>query len=400
MDARQVRGLAIAKAKRIKKVAKDVWTVPSETHSGTYVVDSRKGTCSCPDHETRACRCKHIWAVEFVRRKVTNPDGSTLVEETLKVTYTQDWHAYNKAQTSEKAHVQILLRDLCEGIVEPKPGRGRPPLRLADTIYGATMKVFTGLSGRRADTDIRECKVKGHIDYSPHYNSIFNCLQDPGVTPILKCLVEESAAPLAAVESQFAVDGTGFATSIYDRWYDHKYGKVQKKQHWIKAHIMCGVKTHVVTAVEVTDGNFNDCPELPGLLTTTDNRFDVQEVLADKGYLSRKNVASIEQVGAVPYIPFKINSNSRGAESWKKMWHLYSFKREEFLTHYHQRSNVETVFSAIKRKFDGNVRSRLFRSQVNEVLCKVLCHNLSVLVHSFHELKIDPVFWKDPTSAT
>ena len=32
---------------------------------------------------------------------------------------------------------------------------------------------------------------------------------------------------------------------------------------------------------------------------------------------------------------------------------------------------------------------------VNEVLCKVICHNLCVLVQSIYELGIDPVFWKE-----
>jgi hypothetical protein len=30
---------------------------------------------------------------------------------------------------------------------------------------------------------------------------------------------------------------------------------------------------------------------------------------------------------------------------------------------------------------------------VNETLCKVLCHNLIVLIHEMYELEIDPVFW-------
>ena len=32
---------------------------------------------------------------------------------------------------------------------------------------------------------------------------------------------------------------------------------------------------------------------------------------------------------------------------------------------------------------------------VNETLCKILCHNLAVLINETHELGIDPVFWSD-----
>jgi transposase len=64
-------------------------------------------------------------------------------------------------------------------------------------------------------------------------------------------------------------------------------------------------------------------------------------------------------------------------------------KREEFLTHYHKRSNVETTFHMIKAKFGQRLRSKTMTAQINEALCKVLCHNLCVVIQSVHELGID-----------
>jgi transposase len=96
--------------------------------------------------------------------------------------------------------------------------------------------------------------------------------------------------------------------------------------------------------------------------------------------MSADNLRATAAHGATPYIPFKTNfSNTSGMkkdELWKKLFHFYSFKREEFLTHYHKRSNVETVFSMIKAKFGERLRSKTETAQINEALCKVLCHNL------------------------
>lgn len=73
------------------------------------------------------------------------------------------------------------------------------------------------------------------------------------------------------------------------------------------------------------------------------------------------------------------------------------FNREEFMARYHKRSNVETAFSMIKGKFGVFVRSKSDVGQINEALCKVLCHNICVLIQAIHELGIDPTFGAIPT---
>jgi len=291
------------------------------------------------------------------------------------------------------------LKGLCEGIVQPQQGRGRPRLPLADVLFSAVMKTYTTVSGRRAASDIRECEAKGHIDTAPHYNSIFKYLDNPNLTPILKTLIEQSALPLRAIETDFAVDSSGFGTSVFERWYDAKYGRMRTDRYWIKAHLMIGVRTNVVTSVEVTGPNANDYPFLPGLLQTTAKSFSVSEVSADKGYMGRTNLEAIVAAGATPYIPFKAHTSGKGSELWKKLWHFYEFNREDFLASYHKRSNVETTFSMIKTKFGASVRSKTPTAQMNEVLCKIVCHNLSVLIHSMYDLGLEPIFWNDKAAA-
>jgi transposase len=72
--------------------------------------------------------------------------------------------------------------------------------------------------------------------------------------------------------------------------------------------------------------------------------------------------------------------------------------REEFLGHYHKRSHVETTFSMIKAKFGQRLRSRSMTGQINEALCKVLCHNLCVVIQSVRELGIEAAFGVDVSS--
>jgi transposase/predicted nucleic acid-binding Zn finger protein len=397
VDAREERAKSLAKDKRIKRVEGAMWFVPSQSqNAGGYLVNMLAASCTCPDHELRGKKCKHVIAVELTQVVETAADGQQVVTETVKVTrktYGQDWPAYNAAQCAEKATAQVLLRALCDGILTPpQSGRGQRAIPLSDAVYGMAMKVYTTVSGRRATTDIRQCAAKGHMAKAPHYNSLFNYFEKPELTPLLTTLVEESASPLACVESQFAVDSTGFGTVTYRRWYDAKYGREMKEHGWLKAHAMVGTTTNVITAIRVTDCDANDGPELPALVASTDRRFKLAEVSADKAYLTHRNLDAIEAVHAVPYIPFKSNSKGDGPAAWRRMFGLFMYKQPEFLAHYHARSNVESTFSAIKRKFGGSVRSKNPTAQVNEVLCKALCFNLSCLVHAIHELGIEPSF--------
>lgn len=77
-----------------------------------------------------------------------------------------------------------------------------------------------------------------------------------------------------------------------------------------------------------------------------------------------------------------------------KMYHYFQFNQEEFLEHYHKRSNVETVFHMVKSKFGDSVRSKDKTAQLNEVLLKILCHNICVVIQEMFELGIEPNFCK------
>src|SRR5439155_9412597 len=140
---------------------------------------------------------------------------------------------------------------------------------LSDTIFSQTFKVYSPVSGRRFMSDLRESHCRCFMSNTHHYNSIFNYLDNPELTPILRTLITESSLPLKAVEVDFAVDSSGFTTSRFSRWYDHKYGKVIEQHDWVKCHLMCGVKTNIVTAVEIQERNANDSRLLPPLLETT-----------------------------------------------------------------------------------------------------------------------------------
>ena len=167
----------------------------------------------------------------------------------------------------------------------------------------------------------------------------------------------------------------------------------------MKAHIACGVKTNIVTAIEILDQHAADSPRFPSLVKATAQNFKINEVSADKAYASVENFEAVAECGGTGFIAFKSNTTGAAGGLFQKMFHYFQFKQDEYMEHYHKRSNVETTFSMVKRKFGDSVRSKTDTAMENEVLCKLLCHNICVLIQEQHELGIEAVFWKEPATA-
>ncbi|MBI1729211.1 SWIM zinc finger family protein [Candidatus Acetothermia bacterium] len=91
MTTREQKGLQIAATTKLRKTGQ-TWLVPSQSGKGTYevVLDKQCPTCTCPDHEQRKVKCKHILAVEYTFSREQNEDGTTTVTEKIQVTYGQD----------------------------------------------------------------------------------------------------------------------------------------------------------------------------------------------------------------------------------------------------------------------------------------------------------------------
>src|SRR3954451_7412149 len=163
-------------------------------------------------------------------------------------------------------------------LVRPLPGiqeaarpakRGGQPFKMTDVTFAAVFKVYSTVSGRRFSCDLADAHAKRYLARLPHYNTVFRYLEDPALTPILQALIARSARPLRSVEVDFAVDSSGFTSSRFVRWFDHKYGVVKQKHTWVKVHVMTGVKTNVVTAVRIGGKDDTDCPEFIPLLNAT-----------------------------------------------------------------------------------------------------------------------------------
>ena len=250
MQTRQARGLELLATSEVIRDG-NVWIVPSQHTSKRYTVNLFIQTCTCPDYDKNGLKCKHIYAAEYEAQRANGLELPEAVPVERR-TYPQQWPAYNLAQTNEKARLVHLLAELCKGVEQPAQAIGRPRLPFAEMVFCTVYKVYSMFSSRRFTSDLRDAKEKGFISSAPHFNSVSNYMEMESLTPCLKRLIVESSLPLKAIETDFAVDSSGFSTSTYRSWNETKWGTVKqgygaaqvdrlKKQEWVKVHVMTGV---------------------------------------------------------------------------------------------------------------------------------------------------------------
>ncbi len=307
---------------------------------------------------------------------------------------TQNWSAYTQAQNEHKKGIMDITKEMLDLIEIKKITRaGRPNAHLKDICFALILKTFSQLSSRRLHGELELAKELNYIEYLPHFTVTMKYLRSQEMNQLLKELLRLSALPIKKMSSQkFSIDSTGFSTSIFGRWFDHKWGKETTKREWVKCHAMIENTSNVIVNATISVGTAGDSPRFEKLVNETSKDFPIQEVLADKAYSSRKNLEIVTNIGAISFIPFKSNARGiprGGSHIWRKMYKYFKERPQEFLEHYHMRSNVETSFAMIKIKFGSSLASKTFIGQQNEILLKLIVHNCCCLIHEYYERNIE-----------
>jgi len=304
-----------------------------------------------------------------------------------------DWSLYNKSQTREKVMFLRIQKELCDTLPEKQRINSAKPLNLSHIIFCLCMKSYCLKSGRRIIGELELCRRMGLIKKTPHFNSLFNYLKNPKLTPILQDLIKLSSLPLKSIEKKFCGDSTGFGTSILDDKWSKIRSEYSQHHRYMKAHISFGVLTNIVTHCVVTKGTKADSPYLPELVDETAKEFEIVEYSFDKAYSSRKNMHEIYKHNeCLPLIPFKSNAvgrKSKNYQIWVEMYKFFKNNNEEFMKKYHLRSNAESGMRMIKARFGDLTAMKDDAGAINDVLSKVLCHNLCVLCQEFFFLGVD-----------
>jgi hypothetical protein len=172
-----------------------------------------------------------------------------------------------------------------------------------------------------------------------------------------------------------AVDATGLApgsisTAFVNRQRDR--GQGLEWRHWCKWTVVVDVLRHCVLAQEARPGPYNDCATLRPPVDAAHQVTPIGLVLADAEFDSERNHQHVRQVvGAKSVIPAK-----RGKASWKIKGVRAQMRRRFPRKQYWHRAEVESVFSAVKRKLSAKAPGRSDETQHRRAMLLGLAYNI------------------------
>lgn len=295
---------------------------------------------------------------------------------------------YNKVQESEFLNFFEFVKFISLKVCKTK--------KMRDIIICLLIwHKFPNLSSRRAKGFL-EFLVKFKIINAkiPCFKTLCNYRENPLISNLLDELIVESSKPLKEIEHDFATDATGIKTKLFSSWYSIRCKKEIRKRDHLTIHVTTGIKSNIVTALNVEIKSGNDNKIFREHVDKTSENFKANEFSGDGKYWCKENCRKVYEVGAKPY--FKVWKNwsgkSRGCMPWKNMNLESKNNPEEYGKHYHKRSNVESTNMSKKMIHGDKVYSKINSARVNEETLRWINYNINVLNRAKYEWGIIPKF--------
>jgi len=323
-----------------------------------------------------------------------------MAQRKKKKRYPRDEALYNAIQENEWFFFFKTLPELAHAVAGNSSlwlNIGRPTKNLSEMLTClAIWQRFPNLSVRSAKGFLEFLKWQGVIKIEvPCFKTLSNYQANERIRYYLGRLIEVSSKPLRVIETCFATDMNGVRTNNFTSWFSIRTGKRIRKRDHLASHITTGVKSNIVTAVNINIKKGKDNEILREHVEKTAHNFKVEEWSGDGAYQCRENCTAIAEVGAKPYFNLQKNVRSlaKGHPMWK--WMVYEKKNHSrrYKKKYHKRSNVESTNHSKKARLGSCVKSKLDIAKEQEEYIKWVDYNLLVLNRASYEWDVEPNFY-------
>ena len=254
---------------------------------------------------------------------------------------------------------------------------------------------FPNLSARRAESYLLFLRKFSVLKFGiPCFKTLVNYRGNNSMLKILDELIVESSKPLSVIEHDFGTDSTGIKTKLFSTWYSLRIKKKIKKRDHITVHASMGIKSTIVTALDIEIKQGKDNKIFREHVDKTSENFKIDEWRGDGMYWAKLNCDKVAEKGGKSYFKCKTgktawNGKQDGHPAWKEMNLQSKENKEEYDKHYHKRSKLESGNHSKKALHGDKVYSKLKSARINEETLRWINHNINVLNRAKHEWNIN-----------
>lgn len=298
---------------------------------------------------------------------------------------------YNKVQESEFQHFFNFARFIAGKVCKGKKMRNM-------IVCLLIWHKFPTLSVRRARSFLLFLQKYKIINMNiPCFKTLSNYRAENTLLRVLDALIEESSKPLAKIEHDFATDATGIKTKLFSSWYSLRAKKRIRKRDHLIVHASMGMKSKIVTALNVETAQGKDNVLFREHVDTTARNFAIDQWSGDGMYWCKKNCSKVAAVGGTPYFKCKTGKTAwNGKQSGHPAWWAMNIEAQKspewYEKQYHKRSNIEAGNHSKKALHGDKVYAKLPAARVNEEILRWINHNQTVLNRAQHEWNIRAKF--------
>jgi hypothetical protein len=172
--------------------------------------------------------------------------------------------------------------------------------------------------------------------------------------------------------SLVAIDGTGFSLNVRSPYFCTIAGE---RNRFMQTNVSAEVRRRLIIAVRLRRKKRHENKDVPYLMEHS-KQLPITAFIMDKGFDSEKNHEEAEKHGARMIAPLRKNS--------VKKYKVSGLHRKKLVDNfpsdiYRQRVIIESIFSAVKRRFGHELYSRKFVTQKNELLFRFIAYDAEKL---------------------
>lgn len=173
------------------------------------------------------------------------------------------------------------------------------------------------------------------------------------------------------------LDASGIRLVGRSIWFCIRTKKKILKKDCDKIHIAISLQNLIIVGFRISNSKRNDSPFLRKLLKPFKQ---LCLIIADKGYSNKINATFVSNKKGAFFSPFKKNANPSGMSIWsklQKLWQVFPILCKGI---YHQRSKVEAVFSALKKRYGDQLYAKKWYTRRREMAMRFIAYNVRIIV--------------------